>query len=382
MGHAKNAPERNVVESSFVAFERSLFVAIKICHDKRCREDGMKQGRGRRRMFGAFGRMQAASRTTAFAAMAAMALAAMLPTLARAQQTITIGLVGSASATHWPIYSGLKKGYYAAAGIKLDMIFVPSSAALVQQLSAGSLDAALSTGIVDPLYAIDRGVPIAVVRLEIQSPPYALMAKSSIKSIKDLKGKTLMVDGPKGITKIYAERMLAANGVKANEVDLLFSGATAARFSALQSGAIDATLLLPPFNFYAESAGLSNLGLTVDSLPDLPFSGAVVNKNWAAKNGALMAKLLEVHNRSMAWFLDPANREEAIAVMVEASKQKPEDIAKAYDFLLTHKFFEPTGKVSMRKMNALLAALRELGDISAGLTVERLLLPGVTQTMD
>jgi hypothetical protein len=102
----------------------------------------------------------------------------------------------------------------------------------------------------------------------------------------------------------------------------------------------------------------------------------------AAKNGALMAKLLEVHNRSMAWFLDPANRDEAIAVMVEASKQKPEDIAKAYDFLLTHKFFEPTGKVSMRKMNALLAALRELGDISTGLTVERLLLPGVTQTMD
>src|SRR6476620_2043906 len=90
--------------------------------------------------------------------------------LARAE-TITIGLVGTASATHWPIYAGLKQGYYAAADIKLDMIFTPSSGALVQQLAAGSLDACLSTGIVDPIYAIDKGAPIAITRLEIQSPP-------------------------------------------------------------------------------------------------------------------------------------------------------------------------------------------------------------------
>ena len=292
-------------------------------------------------------------------------------------ETVTIGLVGSASATHWPIYSGLKLGYYAAADLKLDMIFTPSSAALQQQLTAGSLDAALSTGIVDPIYAIDKGAAIALVRLEIQSPPYALIARPEIKTIAELKGKKIMIDGPKGITKIYVERMLAANGVKASDYDPLFAGATSARFSALQTGAIDATVLIPPFNFYAESAGFSTVGLAVDYTPELPFSAAVVNTKWAASNRATLAKLLDVHNRSMAWFLDEKNRSEAIAVMVEASKQKSEDIAKAYDFLQQHKFFDGTGKVSRKKMDAMLGALRELGDISAGLTVEKLLLPGV-----
>jgi NitT/TauT family transport system substrate-binding protein len=313
-------------------------------------------------------------------ALIAGAIVAMAP-VAQAE-TITIGLVGSASATHWPIYAGLKKGYYAAEDIKLDMIFTPSSAALIQQLSAGSLDAALSTGIVDPIYANDKGAPIAIVRLEIQSPPYAMMAKPALKSLKELKGKTIMIDGPKGITKIYTERMLGAHGIKKDEFDPLYAGATSARFSALQSGAIDATLLIPPFNFFAETAGFSNLGLTIDYTPELPFSGAVVNTNWAAKNRALLGKLLNVHNKSMGWFLDTRNRQEAIAVMAEASKQKPEDIAKAYDFLVQHKFFEATGKVSKAKMTALLGALRELGDVSAGLTIEKLLLPGVTQTMD
>ena len=297
-------------------------------------------------------------------------------------ETVTIGLVGSASATHWPIYSGLKQGYYAAADIKLDMIFTPSSAALLQQLTAGALDAALSTGIVDPIYAIDKGAPIALTRLEIKSPPYALIAKPTIKTIAELKGKKIMIDGPKGITKIYLERMLAAHGIKANEFDPLFAGATSARFSALQAGAIDATVLIPPFNFYAEAAGFSTLGLTVDYTPELPFSAAVVNTKWAAANRATLDKLLAVHQRSMTWFLDEKNRSEAIAVMVEASKQKPEDIAKAYDFLHKHKFFDGTGKMSRKTMNALLSALRELGDISPGLTVDKLALPGVTQLSD
>ena len=216
---------------------------------------------------------------------------------------------------------------------------------------------ALSTGIVDPIYAIDKGAPMAIVRLEIQSPPYALIAKPSIKEIKELKGKTIMIDGPKGITKIYVERMLAKNGIKANEFDPLYAGATAARFSALESGAIDATVLLPPFNFYAETAGFKTLGLTIDYTPELPFSGAVVNTKWAAGNGDLLDKLLDVHNSSMAWFLDEKNRDAAIAVMVEASKQKREDIAKAYDFLQQHKFFDRTGKVAQDQDDALLAAL-------------------------
>src|SRR5580700_1930153 len=206
-------------------------------------------------------------------------------------ETITIGLVGAVSATHWPIYVGLKQGYYAAQDIKLATVFTLSSNALVQQLTAGALDAALSTGIVDPIYAIDKGAPIAVLRLEMVSPPYALLAKPGTAGIKDLKGKTIMVDGPKGITRLYVERMLAANGIRPGETETLFAGATAARFSALSAGAIDATILLPPFNFFAESAGFRTLGLSVDYTPELPFTGAVVNRSWALTHRATLDRL-------------------------------------------------------------------------------------------
>ena len=111
------------------------------------------------------------------------------------------------------------------------------------------------------------------------------MAKSAIKELKDLKGKVISLGGPKDITSIYVERMLAPHGVKPGEFDMVFAGATSARASALQAGAVDAAILLPPFNFHAEAAGFNELGLTVDYAPELPFSGTVVNRNWAARTG-------------------------------------------------------------------------------------------------
>ncbi len=292
----------------------------------------------------------------ALAALLAVAAMALAPQ-ARAE-TVTIGLVGAVSSTHWPVYIGLTKGYFAAEDLTPDLVFIQSSAALVQQLTGGSLDLALSTGLADPIRAIDKGSPIAIVRIEMQAPPYALLAKPPIKRWSELKGKTISIGGPKDITRIYLERMAVPNGLKAGDYDTVFAGATSARFSALQSGAVDAAILLPPFNFYAESAGFTNLGLTID-----------------------YAKLL-VNSKSMAWFSDPANRAEAIRIMVEASKLKEEDVAKSYDFLHKNEFFETTGKVSKTKMGALLNALKSLGDIEGPTNIERFVLPGMTQLTD
>ena len=103
---------------------------------------------------------------------------------ARAVDTITIGTVGSPSANLWPLFIGIDKGFFTAENIKPDLVYIPSSAAVIQQLSAGSLDMTMSTGIVDPIRAIDQGAAIALTRFEVQVPPYALLAKSSIKSSK------------------------------------------------------------------------------------------------------------------------------------------------------------------------------------------------------
>src|SRR3954468_21987141 len=171
-----------------------------------------------------------------------------------AEEVISWGTVGSGSATQWPLYIGTAKGYFAEKGITIDRIAVQSSAGVQQQIAAGSLNVG-GGGLVDPLRAIDRGAPVALFRIETQAPPYVINAKPAIKSLSDLKGKTIIIGGANDITRIYLERMLSPNGVKPGEYDLIYAGAAAARYAALQSGAVDAAILNPPFNFNAAKSG-------------------------------------------------------------------------------------------------------------------------------
>jgi ABC-type nitrate/sulfonate/bicarbonate transport system substrate-binding protein len=176
--------------------------------------------------------------------------------------------------------------------------------------------------------------------------------------------------------------MAIPNGVKPGDYDTVFAGATSARFSALQAGAVDAAILLPPFNFYADSAGFTNLGNTIDYAPELPFAGVVVARAWTAAHKATLDKILRVHNKSMAWLIDHQNRAAAIKLMVDASKLKEDDVARSYDFMVDKHFFEPTGKVSKKKMGALINALKELGDVEGSTDIDRFVLPGVTELTD
>jgi NitT/TauT family transport system substrate-binding protein len=313
----------------------------------------------------------------------ALALAMLAPAVpAGAADAVTIGTVGSASANLWPVYIGITKGFFAAEELKIDVVYVQSSANLIQQLTASSLDITMSTGLVDPIRAIDQGAGIAIVRFEAQAPPYALVAKPAIAGLKDLKGKLISLGGAKDITRIYVERMLAPHGVKPGDFDMVFAGATAARSAALLAGAVDAAILLPPFNFQAEAAGFRSLGLTIEYAPDLPFSGTVVNKAWAASHQAMLRRVLAAHTKSVEWFYDDKNRGEAIKLLVAASSLKPDDVEKSYDFFRKNSFFERSGRISKAKMSALLEALKTLGDVQSPGNIERFLLPGVAELAD
>ncbi len=296
-------------------------------------------------------------------------------------ETVSLISVGSSSANGWPSYVAIEKGFLAGAGITPDVVFAQSNAAVIQQVAAGSANVSTNSGLVDPIRAIQKGAPMALVRLEVQAPPYSLLAKPSIKSIADLKGKLISVGGAKDITRIFVEQMLAPNGVKPGEFDMTFAGATSARFAALQAGAVDAAILTPPFNFNAQSAGFTLLAHAIKYV-DMPFAGIAVNTAWADSHRDTVTKLIGVYTRSIAWLYEPANRAEAVAILMKVSKIKRDDVEKAYDFLIGGKYFEPSGRISKARLSKLVDALKWLGDVPPDFPVDRLFLAGVTQVAD
>src|SRR5438132_2679413 len=82
-----------------------------------------------------------------------VAIALGFPNAAQALDTITAGAVGSASTTIWPVYIGIRQGFFAEAGLKVEPVFAQSSTAIAQQVAAGSVNMTVGSGLVDPIRA-------------------------------------------------------------------------------------------------------------------------------------------------------------------------------------------------------------------------------------
>jgi NitT/TauT family transport system substrate-binding protein len=316
-------------------------------------------------------------------ALHAAAFVAMMSsaTMALAAETVTFISVGSSSANFWPSAVAIEKGFFEARGIKPDVVFAQANANVIQQVTAGSANVSTNSGLVDPVRAIQKGAPLALIRLEVQAPPYSLLAKPAIKTIGELKGKVISVGGPKDITRIFVEQMLLPNGVKPGEFDMVFAGATSARFSALSAGAADAAILTPPFNFHAQAAGFNLLAHAVQYV-DMPFAGMSVNTNWASSHQDTVRHVIAAYDDSISWLYDPKNRDEAVQILMKVSKIRQAEVEQAYDFLIKGVYFEPTGKISKSKLTKLVDALKTLGDIPQDFSVDRLFLPGLTRISD
>ena len=263
-------------------------------------------------------------------------------------------------------------------------IFVQSSANLVQQLAAGSLDIAHvdRAGRSDPRHRqgradrdrAARGAGAALCAAAPRPQHQEARRSSRARSSRSAARRT----SPRSIV----ERMLAPHGVKPGEFDMVFAGATSARASALQAGAVDASDPAAAVQFPRRGRGLQR------SRPDHRLrAGAAVlaarwsTRNWAAKNPDLLRRLARRAQQERGVVLRSEEpRRGRSTIMVEASKHQARGRrAKPTTSCTRASSSRRTGKSLAEQADALLAALQQLGDLPGSIDVERFVLPGVTQ---
>ena len=315
----------------------------------------------------------------AVAGFAALGLLFAGPALAL--EKLVGGIAGQNSPTTWPYSVAMAKGLLAKRGMEFDIVYGQSASSILQQLVGGSVDLVVSTGINEPLHAAAKGAPVGILRIVGKVPPYAIEAQPAIHSLKELKGKTVAIGGLVDITRLYFDRMLDPNGVHWGEYDAIVIGATTGRMAALKSGAVAATMLLPPYSFQVEAQGFNNIGLAVDYAADLPFTASVLSLPWAAKHPDLARGINDAFDEGLAWLKDPANRAEAIAILVKSGLPEQE-VTQSYDFMRKIDFWAPDAKVSRGMLQNIIDSMRKIGDYDEAVDINKLGIPGVTQFVD
>jgi ABC-type nitrate/sulfonate/bicarbonate transport system substrate-binding protein len=273
-----------------------------------------------------------------------LAVAMLCSTLAVAEP-VKNGIVGILHAADMPFIIAREKGMFKSRGIDMAPDVSFSNNATVQvALTTNEVNIAGTTALFNIIQSRYNTAGVVWVRAINKGPGVALYAKSDIKSIADLKGRKVSAGGLNDNTRLFTEIILAQGGLKFEDVEWFWSGSTANRVVALQSGQIDAAMLWPPFNKQAENSGFKSLGVT-SNFKMIANKGLAVNEDWARKNPATVNGISAALSEAAVWLYDPENLDEAAQILSTYTKTTVEDSKEGIQFYITNEIYERTADV-------------------------------------
>jgi len=150
-----------------------------------------------------------------------------------------------------PFYVARQKGFDRANGLDMETPLIVGRVG-VQSMVGGSLDFSASAGSV--LNGRLAGAPVVVLMLSIDKSTYMLYAQPGIRTLADLKGKTVAVDAVG--SSLYTELGLAFQKLGLSLTDVTIVGVPGdARVATLANGAAAAVVIAAPQDVQLERLG-------------------------------------------------------------------------------------------------------------------------------
>lgn len=244
---------------------------------------------------------------------------------------IKIGLP-SVTITAMPFYVAKEHGFFQQEGLTADMVVMPASLN-IKVLLAGDIQYAATIG--SAVAASIRGINVRTVMLFVDRPLQDLVAGTGIKSIAELRGKTVALSSRGGLQDIIMRRMLAQSKIDPSQVTMVTIPGQMALIAAVKTGRVAAALLNPPYNFLAYREGLNNIGFSGDYVR-LPSTGIATLGETLDKSPDQVRRLTRAIARARAFAKE--NKAKIMPTIKRALRIDDEELlSKIYD---QHKLVE------------------------------------------
>jgi ABC-type nitrate/sulfonate/bicarbonate transport system substrate-binding protein len=160
---------------------------------------------------------------------------------------------------------GKEKGLFEKHGVDLQLVQIRGGSIITQAIIGGSLHLANAT--TPPYLAKAGGIHLTYIACNGSRIKIALAAQKGIKTVEQLKGKTIGSQTLGGRVDFLTQLILRRAGLDPKkDVKMLVTGGPAERLMAMKNGIGDATVLSAGFLVQAEKAGFEIL-----DVPAIPF---------------------------------------------------------------------------------------------------------------
>src|SRR5258706_530315 len=284
----------------------------------------------------------------------------LIPMTAAAQTVVKVKMFPGAQAL--PVIAAASQGIFERHGLKVEILFTVNSQEQRDGLAKGEFQIA-QAAVDNAVAMVERAKEDVVIVTGGDSSMNEFFVQPDIRSYKDLKGHTLLVDAPDTAYALQLKKILLMNGLKEGaDYRIHPIGGTGLRLKGMRENKdYKAAMLTPPFSVDAKAAGLKSMGSAVALIGPYQASGSFVLRKWAAANRDTLERYIAGVIEGTRWAVSPANKDAAIRILSERLKVTPEVAARTWELMVDSKFgLTPDGRFNVEGFKNVLALRAEI----------------------
>jgi NitT/TauT family transport system substrate-binding protein len=240
---------------------------------------------------------------------ALVGLAAMVVAQGAAAETLKVAVAQRGFWNSTFIDVGLKQGYFKEVGLDLEILYTEGGASTLTPVIAGSIDIAMTNGVLGVIAAYAKGMPVKIISAEATGAAEAFWyarPESGIKRLADTNGKTVAFSSPGSSTNLILLQLISQAKVAPR---LVPTGGAPGTLTQVMSGQIDVGWSVPPFVLQQLADGklvIIARGSDVAALAEQTIRVNVANANALKEKRDAFVRFVKALSRSIDWaYSDP-----------------------------------------------------------------------------
>jgi len=250
-----------------------------------------------------------------------------IPTTASAVDKIRIA-VSNPNMPNLTAAMAQQRGFFKEENLEVEIIRMNPNVAITA-LATGDVDYCQLFGAV--VGAAVAGLPVRIVGGYLDNWPMTLIAQPEVKTLKDLRGKTLGISSFGATPDVAARMMIKQAGIDPEkDIKVLALGSDAARLTALKQRIVDVVVISPPADTQMEKQGFKILARAYE-LFSFPYLGLGTHLKKIKERPDEIRRVLKATIRANRFIRD--NRDEAVRTLIGWGKVEREFAYASYDSL-------------------------------------------------
>ena len=276
--------------------------------------------------------------------------------------------ISSVNVAFLPLYVTIERGFFKDEGLDIVPVMFNSGTTNLQSLIGGDVQV-IASSVAEPVLGRASGIDVKIFWGICNLMPFELYSQPKLNSMKEAGGKKFAVSRFGALSDFLTRASLRHFGIDSKDVTILQIGSTPARFAALSSGGVDATIIWFPVTEQAKAMGYRKLFDLKDMYPEWPYEVFAARESWLAKEKDSAVRFARAYQKGTRFTRD--NRDEAIRVLRKYVKMDPTVAPPGYD--LYRDSFPTDGKIAEKGIGIVADQEFEEGRVKKRISIDEML---------